>query len=73
MSLDGDVGNAFEVLRVGRDDDVYVLRSPDDPPRVYSEAADQNELDLSFGKAAKELIESRFGQLLRAAPVNRIN
>jgi hypothetical protein len=37
------------------------------------EAADNNELDVRVGEAPQQLVERRFAQLLRAAPVNRIS
>lgn len=40
MSLDGDLGNPLEVLRIRRDDDVHVLRATDNSPRSKCETAD---------------------------------
>ncbi len=73
MRLDSDLGDPLEILGVWRSHDVHVLRSTDDTPGIYREAADENELDARLGESTEKLIESRFGQLRRAAPVNRIS
>lgn len=73
MSLDGDLGNALEVLGIRGNDDVHILRSPDNTPRVDGEATNENELDACFGESTEKLIEGRLGQVRRAAPVNRIS
>jgi hypothetical protein len=73
MNRDGDRRDPLEVLGIGRDHDVQVLCSPYHAPGVDGEAADQDELDACLGESTEKLIESRLGQLRRAAPVNRIS
>jgi hypothetical protein len=73
MSFNRDLRQSPEVLRVWRYDDVHILRSSDHTPGVDREAPHEHEVNGSLGESAKKLIEGRFGQLRRAAPVNRIS
>jgi hypothetical protein len=73
VSFNRDLGKSFEVLGIRANHDVHVLRSPDHPPGIDREAADQDEIDTRLRESAQNLIEGRRGQLERAAPVNRIN
>ena len=67
------LGDPLEVLGVGRDDHVDVLRPAHDPPGVHREPTDQDELHLRLREAPQQLVEGRFAQALRAAPANRIS
>lgn len=73
MGFNCDLREAFEILGTWRNDDVHILRAPDDPPGVYRKATHQNELDTCLGEPAEKFVEGRFGQLRRAAPVNCIS
>lgn len=73
MRFDGSLRNSPEILGIWRNDDVYVFRASHDSPSIDCEATNQNELDTRLGEPAEKLIESRLGQLRRAAPVNRIS
>lgn len=69
----GNPGDTFEILRVGGDDNVHILRPADHAPGIEGETTDQNKLHLRFREPTQKLIESWFGQSERAEPVNRIN
>lgn len=75
MAIDcrGNPRNAFEVLDIRGNNDVYVLCSANDSPGIDSQPADQYELDICFREPSKELIEGHFGQCGRAVPTNCIN
>jgi hypothetical protein len=75
MAADGNghLGEPLEVLGIRGDDDVYVLRPPDDAPGVDGKAADQHKFHVRFRESAQKLIESRFSHRGRAAPTNRIS
>lgn len=73
MSRNGDLRDLLEIVGVGRDDDVYVLRASDNAPGVDGQATHQDKLDAGVVKPLEKLIEGRLGQARRAAPVNRIN
>ena len=57
----------------GGDHDVHILGASHDPPGIDRQAADDDEFDIRFGQASQQLVEGRFAQLSRAAPVNRIS
>lgn len=67
------LGDPFEVFGLWSDHDVHILGSTDDPPGVYGQATDHNELNLRGCEAPQKLVEGRFAQLFCAVPVNRIS
>ena len=73
MNGDRHPSDAFEVLKIGSDDDVHVLRPSDDAPGIDGQAADQNKLNPRLSESTQELIESGVGQWRRAEPTNCIN
>ena len=73
MRLDCDTGKPFVIVGIRRNDDVDILRSPDDAPRIDREATDEDELDTRLGESAKELVKGGLGQSRRAAPTNRMS
>ena len=73
VGLGSNLCKAFEVLGIGRDNDVNVLCPSNDPPGIDCKAADQDEVNAPLGKSAKNLIEGWLGQSSRAVPTNRIS
>jgi hypothetical protein len=67
------LSHALEVFGLWGDDDVHILGSTDDPPGVHGQTTHHDELNLRSCEASQKLIEGRLAQLVRAAPVNRIN
>lgn len=63
----GKPGDTLEILRIRGDDNVHVLRPPDDAPGIDGKTTDQAKLHPRFREPAKKLIESWFGQLLSCA------
>jgi|GEM_PF-5772380 len=49
----GNLGDPSQVLWLGRDDDVDIIRAPHHAPSTDSQAADENELRVRRYKAAK--------------------
>ena len=68
-----DLGNPFEILRMGGNDDVDVLGAAHDAPCVERQSAHDDELGLCLRKAPQQFVEGRFAQPRRAIPVNRIS
>lgn len=69
----GNLGDASQVLWLGRDDDINVLRTPHHAPSANRQSTDDHELCVRRNEAAKQLVESRPRQIRRAAPANRIS
>jgi hypothetical protein len=68
-----NVSDPLEVLGVRGDDDVHVLRAPHNAPGINCQTSNHDEIDICFSEASQKLVEGRFAQLPRAAPVNRIS
>lgn len=68
-----DLGHSLEVVDVGGNHDIDVFRSSYNAPRVHGKAAHDDEPGARGGESPQQLVESWFGQLAWAAPVNRIS
>ena len=71
-NCDRDLGHSLEVVNLRSHHHIDVLGAAHDAPSVHRQAAD-DELDSGLCKAMQQLVEGRFAQLRRAAPVNRIS
>src|SRR4051794_7145603 len=72
-SLSRYLGNLLQVRLLRGDNEIHVLGAAHDPPGIDSKTPHHDELGLRSRKAPQKLVEGRFDQLWRAAPVNRIS
>jgi hypothetical protein len=61
------LGDQFQVLRIGRDDDVDVLGGAHDSPGAKGQTADHDELRAGVTEALQQLVECGHAQLRFAA------
>ena len=67
------LGHLFQVPCLWGNHQIHVLGAADYPPGINRKATHHDELGLRSRQAPQELVEGRFAQFWRAAPVNRIS